>query len=246
MLKQLTTRAASAVPLTPLTNSGLARWLRQAKAPARAWVKKTSFAAKAGETCHLPGNKPAVLLGLGDGSGGPWAWGGLPASLPKDTYRITPEPDAAMASDAALGWALGSYRFGRYKKMTPPRAMLVWPKNADRPYVEAAAEAVFLARDLINTPANDMGPPELAAAARDLAKRFGARCKVISGDDLLKQNYPMVHAVGRASSKPPCLIDITWGSPSAPKLTLVGKGVCFDSGGLDIKSASNKIGRAHV
>jgi leucyl aminopeptidase len=236
LLKQLTTRAASAVPLTPLTKAGLARWLRQAKAPARNWVKKTGFAAKAGETCHLPG-KPAVLLGLGDG--GPWAWGGLPASLPKDSYRIAPEPDAAMATDAALGWALGSYRFGRYKTVAPPRASLVWPKNADRAYVEAAAEAAFLARDLINTPANDMGPPELAAAARDVAKRFGARCKVISGDDLLKQNYPMVHAVGRASSRRPCLIDITWGKSSAPKLTLVGKGVCFDSGGLDIKSASN-------
>src|SRR5690606_8824896 len=115
----------------------------------------------------------------------------------------------------------------------------VWPEGAYRAVVGRQAEALFLVRDLINTPANDMGPAELAGAARDLGRRHGARVSVIAGDDLLAANYPSIHAVGAASSRPPCLIDLVWGEADAPRLTLVGKGVCFDSGGLDIKPAES-------
>ena len=116
-------------------------------------------------------------------------------------------------------------------------AQLLWPESADRGRVEAALEAIFLVRDLVNTPAGDLGPAELATAARDLARRHAARCSIIVGDRLLSANYPAIHAVGRASSRAPRLIDIAWGK-RGPRVTLIGKGVCFDSGGLDLKSAS--------
>jgi leucyl aminopeptidase len=159
-------------------------------------------------------------------------------ALPKGTYSIAGRLRAGDATVAALGWALGGYHFGRYRKTKGPRAVLVWPKDADRPAVERAAAATTIARDLINTPAADMGPAELAAAARQLARRHGAKIKVIVGEDLLRRRYPAIHAVGRASSRAPRLIDLTWGRAKAPLVTLVGKGVCFDSGGLDLKSAS--------
>src|SRR5262249_17904076 len=145
--------------------------------------------------------------------------------------------DRERATNVALGWALGAYEFTRYKAPKRRFATLVWPREADREEVKRLKEGVFLARDLINTPAEDLGPPELAAAALALPRRFDGRCSVIPGDDLLKKNYPTVHAVGRASSRPPCLIDLSWGEKNAPKVTLVGKGVCFDTGGLDLKPA---------
>ncbi|PPR60440.1 MAG: Cytosol aminopeptidase, partial [Alphaproteobacteria bacterium MarineAlpha4_Bin2] len=140
--------------------------------------------------------------------------------------------------NAALGWALGTYVFDRYRKIARPQAKLVWPAGASRSAVNGMASSIALTRDLINTPASDLGPAELAAVARQLAREFKARCSVIVGDELLKKNYPMVHAVGRASNRAPRLIDIVWGNPRHPKVTLVGKGVCFDSGGLDLKPAS--------
>jgi leucyl aminopeptidase len=137
-----------------------------------------------------------------------------------------------------LGWALATYRFGRYRKHEGSFPTLVWPGGCDRAGVERAASATFLVRDLINTPAADMGPEELAAAARTLADGHGARFAVIVGDELQVRNYPAVHAVGRASSRAPRLIDLQWGDESNPRVTLVGKGVCFDSGGLDLKPAA--------
>ena len=148
-------------------------------------------------------------------------------------------PRAADPSRIALGWALGTYSFDLYrKKKKEGAARLVWPKGADRGLVERLAGAVCLARDLINTPASDLGPAELAEAATQVAESMGARHRVIAGDALLAENYPTIHAVGRASTRAPRLVDIVWGDESAPKVTLVGKGVCFDTGGLDLKPAS--------
>src|SRR3546814_19428797 len=141
------------------------------------------------------------------------------------------------ASRAALGWCLGSYAFTRYKETARNFSRLVWPKAAYEGEVTHTATAISLVRDLINSPANDMGPAQLAEAARTLARQHRAKCTVIVGDALLKRNYPAVHAVGRASSEEPRLIDLRWGS-RGPKVTLVGTGVCFDSGGLDLKPAS--------
>lgn len=147
-----------------------------------------------------------------------------------------------MASRAALDWALASYRFLRYRsKALPSLPELVWPHAADHAAVERAALASYMVRDLVNTPAADMGPAELANAAADLAEEFGGTISVILGEDLLKQNYPAIHAVGRASARPPRLIDLVWGRKSDPKVTVVGKGVCFDSGGLNLKPASSML-----
>ncbi|MGH9320777.1 MAG: leucyl aminopeptidase family protein, partial [Vicinamibacteria bacterium] len=148
------------------------------------------------------------------------------------------------AEAAALGFALGTYRFERLRKSSEKEkelARLAWPEGSDRKRVTSAAEATMLVRDLINTPASDLGPAELASAAEDVAKKYQGALRVIVGDALLEQGYPAIHAVGRAAApdRAPRLIDVTFGEPSLPKVTLVGKGVCFDSGGLDLKPANN-------
>lgn len=142
------------------------------------------------------------------------------------------------ATMAAVGWGLGTYRYQRYKRNGNGHASLVWPANADRTRAEHLIEAHTLVRDLINTPTEDMGPDALAANVKQVARAFGAKVQVIVGADLLRRNFPAIHAVGRAAAREPRLIDLRWGPADAPKLTLVGKGVCFDSGGLDIKPAS--------
>ncbi len=170
-----------------------------------------------------------------------WALSGLPTALPEGTYSLESEDGDSSLTDTALGWALGSYAFTRYKKAKRLPATLVWPAQADRSEVERIAQGVFLARDMINTPAEDMGPEHLADAALTVARGYGATTQVIVGDDLLQQNYPTIHIVGRASSRAPRLIDLRWGDEGAPKVTLVGKGVCFDTGGLDLKSREGML-----
>ena len=147
---------------------------------------------------------------------------------------------AGGATRLALGWALGSYGFTRYKAgpSAAPHPGSPGREAADRAEVELLADAMALTRDLVNTPAEDMGPAELAAAVETVAQRHGAKVRQIVGDELLAENYPMIHAVGRGSARAPRLIDLTWGDKAHPKLTLIGKGVCFDSGGYDIKSAA--------
>jgi leucyl aminopeptidase len=166
--------------------------------------------------------------------------GQLAQTLPTGAYRLQQAPrDPTLA---AVAWGLGAYRFVRYKATGPgetPRLRM--PEGADRDQVISTVEAVWQGRDHINTPASDLGPGELAEAVRALAGRFGARVNVIEGDDLLTGNFPMIHAVGRASSRAPRLIDMTWGREDAPAVTLVGKGICFDTGGLDIKPASGML-----
>ena len=229
------------VALTPVTKAGLADWLAAQSPAVAAWVKAVGFTGEAGSTVFLPGPDGAVAHVLAGVSAidDLWAFAGLPASLPAGSYKIDAALDARAATRAALGWALGSYRFSRYRK--PPEkgfANLVWPAEADRGEVERAATATWLVRDLVNTPACDMGPAELARAAQDLAAEFDAAVEVIVGQDLLDRDYPAVHAVGRASPREPRLIDLRWGNPAHPKVTIVGKGVCFDTGGLDLKPSS--------
>ena len=156
-------------------------------------------------------------------------------ALPEGTYVLESVADDSSPTDLALGWALGSYAFTQYKKPKRLPAKLVWPTKADRNEIERIAEGVCLARDLINTPAEDMGPEQLADAVLTVAKTHGATTHVIIGDELLERNYPTIHIVGRASSRAPRLIDLRSGDETAPKVTLVGKGVCFDTGGLDLK-----------
>ncbi len=239
MLDHLIADSQGAVPIQPVTEDGLAAVLGRLGEVERRWIESTAYIGAAGKVALVPdagGRLQRVLVGVKPGEE-LWGLAALPDALPKGTYRLEGDFSGAAVTSYALGWALGCYAFTRYKSRDKGWADLVWPEHADRGKVEALARGIALARDLINTPAEDMGPPELAAAAQDLAKRHGARCTVITGDDLLKQNYPTIHAVGRAGPKPPCLVDIVWGDESVPKLTLVGKGVCFDTGGLDIKTA---------
>lgn len=205
----------------------------------RNWVAASSFEPRSGRTLLVPkadGTLDFVLLCVAGGFEAAWSYGGAAATLPRGAYHVAKDLEPDEAERAALGWALGSYRFDRYKKAERERAELAWPAGADRGKVRAAAEATYLVRDLVTTPANDMGPAELAKAARDLARAHGAKVRVITGEPLRKA-FPLVHAVGRGSARAPRLIDMRWGH-RGPEVVLVGKGVCFDSGGLDLKPAS--------
>jgi len=231
---------ADAVPLRPVDAEELAGWLVRQPEHIQKWIESTGFAAKTGKLCYVPGDGgriETVLAGVSDDKS-QFDIAHLVKELPEGSYVIEGIECPSRHSALALGWALGGYGFSRYKEMEAGKARLVWPALADRPGVEAAALATILARDLINTPAEDMGPSQLADAARKVAEAYGAEFSVIVGDDLLTANYPAIHAVGRASDDPPRLIDMVWGDANAPKVTLVGKGVCFDTGGLDLKPAS--------
>jgi len=214
-------------------------------APAeRAWAETNGFSADSGQWLLLPpadGKAAKVLFGLGDGT--------RPSDpfLPGKLARALPEGDYALAGTwpgskrlAALGWLLEAYDFDRYRKPKRQPARLLTPKDVDRDEVLRLADGVGLTRDLVNTPSSDMGPQELEDAARALGKAHRARVRVVSGSRLEKQ-YPMIATVGRASTRAPRLIDMTWGDQRAPKVTLVGKGVCFDTGGLDIKPSAGML-----
>ncbi len=230
--------AKGATPVIPLTVAALTGWLEGQEAATRAWVVANGFTARPESRLALPDGKGGIaqLLYGFDPAAGALGFAALPAGLVEGSYRIEARLDAAMAGDIALGWGLATYTFDRYKKIERPKAKLVWPKGAPRDAVKRTLAGIFLARDLINTPAEHLGPAELAAAAESLAKKHKAKLKLTVGDELLKKNFPLIHAVGRAASRAPRLIDLSWGK-SGPKVTLVGKGVCFDSGGLDLKGA---------
>lgn len=198
---------------------------------------------EAGKAVLLPdadGAIETVLFGIGDVAApdtDAFIYGKLPDLLPEGAYRLEGVPDHALNS-ATLAWLLGAYRFAKYRDTPSRRVHLVVPQGVDAEEVSRLAEAVSLGRDLINTPANDLGPEELAHAAHALATRHAARFSMIVGDSLLEANFPLIHAVGRASVKSPRLIDFVAGDENWPKVTIVGKGVTFDTGGLDIKPSS--------
>ncbi|MES2195765.1 MAG: leucyl aminopeptidase family protein [Pseudomonadota bacterium] len=239
------TAPASAIPITFATR---ATWdaIRAGLPPeSRQFALANGFAARPGACLTLPsadGQIAQVLFGLEDETSKSrdlFRPGALPGLLPPGVYRFANAPhDVRLAT---LAFALGSYRFSRYRKNDAPDVRLVPPEGVDIADIARMADAATLARDLINTPSNDMGPEELALAAAELAKRFGARFNVIVGDELTRQNFPLIHAVGMASPRAPRLIDFSWGDPAHPRVTLVGKGVCFDTGGLDLKPSSGML-----
>jgi leucyl aminopeptidase len=247
------------IPLHAVTKQGTLGWRGGLDPAGRRWLDALGFDGTAGKAVALPGPDGAVALavvGLGDGDD-PLCFAAAAESLPVGEYAlVSSDPIEGWETDIALAWALSAYAFTRYRKApeTPKaKALLIWPEGADEAYVRRLVEATFLIRDLVNTPAEDMGPAELANVANGLALRHGAGLEVIVGEGLLRANYPLIHAVGRASHRDPRLIDMTWGDPRHPMVTLVGKGVCFDSGGLDIKpSAGMRLmkkdmgGAAHV
>ena len=236
--------AAKAIPITFASKGNWDAVKEALPAEARQFAEANGFAAKPGKCLVLPaadGAIAGVIFGIEEDSAkshDPFRAGALPGLLPSGTYRFANAPHDARL--AALAFALGSYRFARYRKADNPEVRLVPPDGVDAAELARMAEAAFLARDLINTPSNDMGPAELETVARDLAKRFGAKFGCIEGHEL-KENFPLIHAVGMASTRSPRLIDFTWGDPAHPKVTLVGKGVCFDTGGLDLKPSSGML-----
>jgi leucyl aminopeptidase len=246
----LTAAAADSRPLWLLTESDLPRWLSEQPAPVANWVRNHGFQAERHRVLAYPGVDGAIggaVAGLGSlrsvGELKVWHAAGLSDRLPAQTYHVANELRQDAATHFALGWLMGGYRMTRYRSAAPaaPRALLVAPPEADLAYAEAAFAANSFARDLINTPANDLGPAELAAAATDLAARFGARSSVIVGDELKVRDFHLIHGVGAGSPRPPRLIDLRWGDSGARKVTLVGKGVCFDTGGLDLKPSAGML-----
>lgn len=235
-----------AVPVIAVRPDGLADCLGGLDAPSAAFARRSGFAAAAGAIAVLPdetGAVAAVLFGLGAQDAGEdrLIAGRLATGLPPGAYSLhSGFPDPALA---ALAFCLGAYRFDLYRKGKEADVRLVTPAGVDAAELRRVADAVCLARDLINTPANDMGPADLETAIRAVGDAHGATVSVTTGQALLDQNFPLIHSVGAAAAegREPRLVDLVWGEPSAPRVTLVGKGVCFDTGGLDIKPSSNMI-----
>jgi leucyl aminopeptidase len=228
--------AQNAIPLHAVAAKDLKAFL--ARYP---YLKASGFTAKEGELRLLPGPSKsekrglsAAVLGLGKSTDA-LALAAFSENLPDGTYRLGEVPDFCGGAQGALAWALGLYQFSRYKKPSKRAPKLLLPPGVDGEEISRIAVHVCFARDLINTPPNDMGPEELSAAAAALAKAHDAKFRVISGA-ALKKDYPLIHAVGHGSARAPRLIELVWGS--GPKVTLVGKGVCFDTGGYDLKPAS--------
>ncbi|MDB5448474.1 MAG: aminopeptidase [Phenylobacterium sp.] len=233
--------AGAVVPVYALTDQETPAYLEGAPDAVKAHARFAEFKGKAGQVVAVPdaeGQLERVLFGLG---AAPDAMGfrALPAKLPAGTYRIVQAPEGLAPGQVALAFALGSYRFDRYKKNGGERARLV-ADGADVEEVRQVAHACALARDMINTPANDMGPRQIETIAREIAEQYGAQITVVQGEGLLEANYPAVHAVGRAAvaERAPRMIEIAWGEEGLPLVALVGKGVVFDTGGLDIKPSS--------
>jgi leucyl aminopeptidase len=242
----LKSEATQSVPVHLVSISALDAWLAECPPATQAWLTANAFQAKTGQTCILPAAgdgstshsaMAGVVVGVGDGAD-LWSLGHLPSVLRSGDYHLADPLDEALVEGLAIGWELGTYRFDRYKSVDPIDAGLVVASSKSRARAAHVAEAIAFARDLINTPASDMGPSALQARAQALAEQFGATMDAVVGDELLSENFPAIHAVGRASADAPRLIDLRWGRVDAPRVTLVGKGVCFDSGGLDIKPAS--------
>jgi leucyl aminopeptidase len=233
--------ARNSVPLHAVMASHLRRFLSKRSAREAAFLKNSGFAARDGDLKLVPnasGGIACAVLGLGQG-GDSLALATFSEQLPAGTYHFDDVPAVLGGSNGALAWLLGTYQFTRYRKAKAPGARLVVPTDVDAQEVTRIAEGVFLGRDLITTPPNDMGPEELANATHDLARKHGAKFSVIAGAALLRQNYPLIYAVGKGSAREPRLASFTWGRANASKVTLVGKGIVFDTGGYDLKPPSN-------
>ena len=240
----VTSGAAKAVPILFVTKANVDAVLTTLDGRARAFVAAAGFEPKPGKLLLVPdadGQLACVLFGLeaaDDPARDLFRPGALTGALPACIYRFANAPHDTR--QAALAFALGAYRFTRYRKDARRNVKLAVPDGVDGEAVSRTAEAVALARDLINTPSNDMGPAEMEEAARKLAAQHHAEIATISGE-ALERGFPLIHAVGKGSKRAPRLIDITWGHEGDPKVTLVGKGVCFDTGGLDIKPSGGML-----
>lgn len=241
-----------AIPISVVAVDAYLAWLENQSALNKSWLTATNFKAEAGAVRLIPdanGNISRVVCCVTD-ENNIWCVGALPLTLPEGMYRF--DVASEKLAGYALVWGLGAYQFTRYKKPLREAAKLLLSADI-LAQVDNIVESIYLVRDCINTPTDDMGPSEFAAVAEELAKQYGASCSQIIGEDLLRENYPSIYTVGRASDDAPRLVDIRWGNQQHPKITLVGKGVCFDTGGLDIKGSAHMLlmkkdmgGAAHV
>jgi leucyl aminopeptidase len=231
---------ARSIPIIPLTDKQLRSSAANVTKRVRRWLEASGFKSSTDDHCLVAsadGGLERVVVRVTPGEE-LWSLAGLPLSLPLGDYHLDADWDEERTRRAALGWGLGAYQFTRYKKAARKAARLVLAERSLIDPVERLLDAVYLTRDLINTAAEDMMPEHLSEAVAKLADEFQGEFVEIVGDALLESRYPAIHAVGRASVHPPRLLDLRWGDPAQPKITLVGKGVCFDSGGLDLKTAS--------
>lgn len=238
------TQNSNAIPLHVVDMDTYETWRTNQCDAARTWLESTGFKPAIGSAQVIPnadGTPAFAVAGLGDAKSrarGRFPLAAAAAKLPEGTYVLTNALPAGDLETETLGWLLSGYAFDRYAKQSGSKAQLACPEGLDATKIEAIAQAEALTRDLINTPTSDLGPEALEQAAKSLASEFGAEFTVTRGEALLDQNFPMIHAVGRASDEAPRLIDMRWGE-TGPKLTLVGKGVCFDTGGLNLKPGAS-------
>lgn len=254
MLTCFTTESKNAIPILIFTAQDFSNWLSAQSDFVKNWIQSNGFKAESGSTCLLPdstGKLTYVLHGISDIKNF-WSIGNLSVTLPEGDYILQSDRSEFEWTDFAIAWGLGAYQFTRYKIASAKKTRLVLPKKQND-FIKNMVESIYLVRDLINTPTDDMGPSELADAAMELAKKYDAHFEQIVGEALLKNNFPCIYTVGRASDDAPRLLDLRWGDKKNPKITLVGKGVCFDTGGLDIKPSSAMLlmkkdmaGAAHV
>lgn len=235
MLMCFTKQAVPVHPIYLVSITEFPAWLSKQTSTTKHWLTSISFKPDAGVTVTVPDEKGHIALVLCCVSDHKnfWSMAGLSLTLPAGVYELANVSDV---TDFAIGWGLGAYQYTRYKKAARAPAQLLVRDNL--PYIENVVQAIYLVRDLINAPTEDLGPSELAKAVVDLGHHFKAKVNQVVGDALLKQNYPAIHAVGRACDDEPRLLDLTWGDNKHPKVTLVGKGVCFDTGGLDLKPSN--------
>ncbi len=249
------TNSKNAIPVTLINQQHFSGWLKTQKAITKAWLKQNEFKAKPYQHCLLmnrQGSIDRVFIGISN-ENDMWAIADLPNKLPTQTYYLDSMHSKEYLTQLSIGWGLGAYQFTRYKKAKRKLAKLIIPTSCDPHKIETIVSGVYLARDLINTPADDMGPSELSSAAFDLAKQFNAEFTEIVGKALTDEGYKAIYAVGRGSDDAPRLIDFSWGDAKNPQVTLIGKGVCFDTGGLNLKPSSGMTsmkkdmgGAAHV
>jgi len=232
--------ATSAIPIYPLTQTDFTRWIKNQPGQTRNWTRSNGFTAKPGSVCLAPktnGQLSQVLIGIKDSSDF-WAFGDLTQKLPQGTYAINANWSREKLQLAAIAWGLGGYHFSQYKKGPIVNARLKLAAKVDAQYIMNTVDAIFLIRDMINFPAEYMNPQKLASETQKIAHKFGAKFKQTMGS-ALKKNYPAVYVVGKSSHNAPRLVELRWGKATDPKVVLVGKGVCFDSGGLNLKPPSS-------
>ena len=236
-----TKKSDKSIPIHIITPKTFSTWLDKQKTTIKNWLSSNGFRGEPGNLSMLAdtsGKVESIVFCIPDKNNF-WSIGSLPLSLPEGDYHFN--VSVKQYQQYAIVWGLGAYQFTQYKKASRKPARLVLAKDIDQHYIANMVESTYLVRDLINLPTENLGPTEFSEIAKKIAKECNAQFKQIVGDELLKQNYPTIHAVGRACDDAPRIVDIRWGNKKHPKVTLVGKGVCFDTGGLDIKNSSGML-----